>query len=206
MGDLISLSERCAGRARPSARVDVTFFFDLACPFSYLAAEQVQSLLGVVAWAPVAGSAMAEDAWTEAEGCAEDLRLPLVWPDCFPSPVRSALRAAAYAAEVGAGDRFALAASRLAFCGGFDIEDPEMIAEAAAAAVISLDDCLAATNDPAREQELRANWRELECAGVRLLPAIRAGNRWFEGVDAPVRAATLLRPKHLYEGQLAPVG
>ena len=37
-------------------------------------------------------------------------------------------------AEGGRGAGFVLAASRLAFCGGFDLEDPEILAEAAAAA------------------------------------------------------------------------
>ena len=70
------------------------------------------------------------------------LRLPLVWPDRLPRRARGRSRAAAYAAEIGAGARFALAASRLAFCGGFDLDDPETLAEAAAAAGIPLRACL----------------------------------------------------------------
>ena len=42
---------------------------------------------------------------------------------------------------------FVLAATRLAFCGGFDLEDPEILAEAAAAAGIVLDDYLQASRD-----------------------------------------------------------
>ena len=66
------------------------------------------------------------------------MRLPLVWPEHFPRETPAALRAASHAAEIGAGCRFALAARRLAFCGGFDLEGPEILAEAAAAASLRL--------------------------------------------------------------------
>ena len=80
-------------------------------------------------------------------------------------------------AEIGAGARFALAASRLAFCGGFDLEDPEILAEAAAAAGIGLRECLAAAGDPTRDGALHATARGLLARGVRRLPAIRIGER-----------------------------
>jgi hypothetical protein len=44
MGELISLAERRAARAEahaPPARPRVSFFFDLASPWTYLAAERV---------------------------------------------------------------------------------------------------------------------------------------------------------------------
>ena len=64
-----------------------------------------------------------------AEREARAVRLPLVWPDQFPANTRHALRAASYAAENGAGASFALAAMRLAFCGGFDLEDSEILGD-----------------------------------------------------------------------------
>ena len=104
------------------------------------------------------------------------------------------MRAAAYAAEIGAGARFALAASRLAFCGGFDLEDPEILAEAAAAAGVPLDECLAAAGDPARDARLHATARA-PCAraGSRDLPAIRIGRRWLWGEQMLSEARPLLR-------------
>ena len=48
------------------------------------------------------------------------------------------MRAAHYASEQGRGAAFVLAAGRLAFCGGFDLDDPELLAEAAAAAGIDM--------------------------------------------------------------------
>ncbi len=84
-----------------------------------------------------------------------------MWPDRFPGPVPSAMRAAAYASEVGHGRAFALAASRLAFCGGFDLDDPEILAEAADAAGMSLDGCLAAAGDRNWDLPLEAASRML---------------------------------------------
>ena len=41
-----------------------------------------------------------------------------------------------------------LAIGRLSFCGGFDVDDPEILAEAAAAAGLDLDACLLAAVNP----------------------------------------------------------
>jgi 2-hydroxychromene-2-carboxylate isomerase len=208
MGDLIILADRLADRSRCSGRDHPVFFFDLACPFSYLAAEQVERCLGDLEWIPASG-VVDREAINDLRACAvaraDELRLPLVWPDRFPAPVPAALRAAAYAAEVGAGHRFALAASRLAFCGGFDLEDPEILAEAAAAAAIPLDECLAAARDCAREHQLDATGRGLRARGVRNLPVIQLGRRVFEGDTAPAQAASLLRLRAVYgAASLAP--
>src|SRR5438477_2932896 len=138
MGELIVLTQQLADRARPRAQAGPAFFFDLACPFSYLAAERVERLLGEVEWVPVAGPlhAHADEASDRAaaEARARELRLPLVWPETFPAPAKAALRAAVRATQVGVGARFALAAARLAFCGGFELGSPEVLTEAAAAA------------------------------------------------------------------------
>ena len=51
MGDVIMLLERLA--ERPSIRASRSaFFFDLACPFSYLTAERVERALGDIDWVP----------------------------------------------------------------------------------------------------------------------------------------------------------
>ena len=84
-----------------------------------------------------------------AEERAAALRLPLVWPERFPAEVPAAMRVAARAQEAGRGAAFVLAATRLAFCGGFDLDDPEILAEAAAAAGVVLDECLHAARDEA---------------------------------------------------------
>jgi 2-hydroxychromene-2-carboxylate isomerase len=214
MGELIVLAERRADRSRPTRSPRPAFFFDLSCPFSYLAAERVERVLGEVDWVPTAATLLRRGGeWdrpsavrARAETCAVALRLPLVWPDRFPSETPTAMRAAAHAAEIGAGCRFALAASRLAFCGGFDLEHPDILAEAAAAAGIGLSACLEAAGDPTLDGELHATARGLLAHGVSQLPAIRAGAHWFDGDGALAAAAAVLRSPAAYEGPLAPVG
>jgi 2-hydroxychromene-2-carboxylate isomerase len=203
MGELIVLAERRADRSRQRRSARPAFFFDLSCPFSYLAAERVERVLGEVEWVPTAATILRGGRSAEppaavrahAETCAVAFRLPLVWPDRFPGETPGALRAAAHAGEIGAGARFALAASRLAFCGGFDLEDPEILAEAAAAAGIGLRECLAAAGDPTRDGALHATARGLLTQGVCRLPAIRVGTRWFDGDESLAAAAAFLRAR-----------
>ncbi len=216
MGELIALEERRQLRLRRTSGSWPAFYFDLGCPFSYLAAERVERTLGAVDWVPVArealngglggavkaqsepsalklgGSDGLEELRSRAERRAAELRLPLVWPDRFPAPVPGALRAAQCAAQSGAGARFALAAARLAFCGGFDLEDPEVLAEAAAAAGMTLEDCLGAVGSAALDASLRATARELAMLGLRELPAVRVGSRLFAGEQRLPEIAALL--------------
>ena len=125
-----------------AARLRATFFFDLADPGTYLAAERVDRALAGVTWRPASRETLLRctpgfDARVrgDAERRARALRLPLVWPERQPEPVVGhAMRAAAFAEEQRRGAPFVLAASRLAFCGGYDLDDPEVLAEAAAAA------------------------------------------------------------------------
>ncbi len=201
MGDLVVIDDWLADRSRPSSDPRPAFFFDLACPFSYLAAERVERVLGEVEWIPATSAALREgrpprDLATlraEAEWRALELRLPLVWPENFPAPCPGALAAATRTAEMGACRRFVLAASRLAFCGGFDLEDPEILAEAASAAGIQPEECLAAARDPMRAAGLETTAHGLRDRGVTQLPAVRVGRRWFAGEPALDEAATLVR-------------
>ena len=212
MGELIILAERLADRSRPGRSERPAFCFDLACPFSYLAAERVERILGDVEWIPTASTLLDGQDWAqqpsmrrEAERRAAELRLPLVWPDGSPARVVGALRAACYAAEIGAGARFALAASRLAFCGGFDLGDPEIVAEAAAAAAMPLDDALVAFGDCTRDGALHGTARGLVLRGVRRVPAIRIGRRWFSGEHVVREAAALIRARAAAQRPLAPL-
>jgi 2-hydroxychromene-2-carboxylate isomerase len=223
MGQLIYLNERRIERSRHHVVTQPLFFFDVSCPLSYLTAERIERKLGEVEWVPVDGASLrvgtagheapAEVAHNDAEihglrtradSCARALRLPLVWPDRFPRGARCAQRASAFACEIGAGAAFALAATRLAFCGGFDLEDPETLAEAAAAAGVPLEECLSAAGETWRDEELEANADLLRARGISELPAICIGDQWFEGeagllaagalVAAPIRVQRLSAP------------
>ena len=105
------------------------------------------------------------------------------------------MRAAAYAAEQGRGRDFVLAAGRLAFCGGFDLDDPEILAEAAAAAGIPLEDCFHAAGDPRRDGAAEAVGPQAAgggrrpaagAAGGALAVLGRAARRRCRGVGAAV--------------------
>jgi 2-hydroxychromene-2-carboxylate isomerase len=191
MGELIELAQYRADRARPVQDGPVTVFFDLGSPFSYLAVERVERVLGDVEWVPTAPLGPLTDAErAEAERQARALRLPLVWPEGtlnFPL----ALRAAAYAAEIGRGAQFALAATRLAFCGGFDLDDPEILGEAASAAGITPHECLAAAAELDFDEQLQATAEGLRRRGADQLPAILIGGEVRCGMRAVAEAAAL---------------
>jgi 2-hydroxychromene-2-carboxylate isomerase len=182
----------------------VEFLFDLCCPFSYLAAERVERAFDDVVWTPACTTSLqcgstdtdpdARDLRrAAAERRAAELRLPLVWPERYPAPVPAAMRAVSYAAGQGRGAAFALAAGRLAFCGGFDLEDPEILAEAAAAAGIGMDGCLQAVGDVSRDGEIETAGRRLLAAGADRLPALRVGRSLFWGENRVAEAAAAAR-------------
>lgn len=211
MGELISLAERrnarreSAGRGVRSGRpVRTEFLFDLCCPFTYLAAERVERAFDDVRWVPASTTAWRcgslgsdsrelQQVRHAAEQRAHELRLPLVWPERFPADVPAAMRAAAFAAEQGRGAAFVLAAGRLAFCGGFDLEDPEILAEAAAAAGIGMDGCLRAVGEVHRDGAIEAAGRRLLAVGADRLPALRVGRALFWGEDRIAEAAVAAR-------------
>lgn len=200
MGELISLADRRADRFQRVDCATPAFFFDVCCPFSYLAAERIERLLGEVEWIPASSVALADGGWQiseaerfAAERRAAEVRLPLVWPDRSPLSVPGLLRAVSYATTIGGGAQFALAAMRLEFCGGFDLEDPEILAEAAAAAGIPLEECFAAIGDRALDASLGATVRALRGRGVGRLPAVRVGSRLIDGEHRLAEAAALLR-------------
>jgi 2-hydroxychromene-2-carboxylate isomerase len=210
MGEVIRLAERRqARRTRARQRVGparAEFLFDLACPFTYLAAERVERAFDHVIWTPASstvlrGGALLADPDAEAairlaaaERAAE-LRLPLVWPESFPADVTAAMRVASHAADCGRGAAFVLAAGRLAFCGGFDLDDPEILFEAAAAAGLSLDACLAAAGDRRRDGAIEAAGRRLLAAGADRLPALRVGRSLYWGEPRVAAAAAAARLK-----------
>jgi len=209
MGEVIRLAERRAARdARAAghrvAPARVEFLFDLCCPFSYLAAERVDRIFDEVIWTPASTSALCcgtlaadpdslADYRLSAERRALDLRLPLIWPERFPEEVPAAMRAAHYASEQGRGAAFVLAAGRLAFCGGFDLDDPELLAEAAAAAGIDMQGWLSALTEMHRDGEIDAAGRRLLAAGADRLPAMQVGGALFWGEHRIDEAAAAAR-------------
>jgi 2-hydroxychromene-2-carboxylate isomerase len=209
MGDVIRLDERRSARqaAIESAptRARATFYFDLASPFTYLAAERVDRMFPALAWRPalsealhagdpLSASADREAAQAAAEQRARQLHMPLVWPDDYPAGARVAMRVAALAsAEGGRAAPFVLAASRLAFCGGFELDDPEVLAEAAAAAGLGLPEVMAAAGDRSRDGEMEATALRLLAHGADRLPVLKVGRTLFCGEHRIAEAAAAVR-------------
>lgn len=199
MGTIISLEAHRAARhrgnlARRQAVPRATLFFDLASPYTYLAAERADRLFPRLRWQPACGAVLhapelSRDAMRAAGERAGQLGLPLMWPEEHSRPVRGAMRVASLAAETGCGAAFVLAASRLAFSGGFDIDEPEILVEAAAAAGIGLQEALAAAGDPGRDHTIEQAALSLLAAGGRQLPAVRVGRLLFSGEERLHEAA-----------------
>src|SRR3954470_18251281 len=201
MGEVIRLDDRRARRRRGAevtgdaagGGVRAEFFFDLASPFTYLAAERVDRAFDEVTWLPACSrtlrcAAMPADFGDVqgivnlAEERAAALRLPLAWPERWPMPVAAAMRVAHYAAQQGRGGAFVLAATRLAFAGGFDLDDVEILTEAAAAGRLPLDSALRAAREARRDGAMEAAARRLLGAGADRLPALHIERGLFWGV------------------------
>ena len=186
MAEVIQLAGRRGSRAAPSAPeiVPATLFFDLASPHTYLVAERIERRVGEAVWRPAVLPVVQHDAAetvAAAQRRAHDLRMPLVWPERFPARVPTAMRVATYATEHGCGAAFAIAAGRLAFCGGFDVEDPDILAEGAAAAGLDVDGALVAARDPRRDHQVGMAGRAVGLAGEAQLPALQHEERLYCG-------------------------
>jgi 2-hydroxychromene-2-carboxylate isomerase len=208
MGEVIRLVDR--RERRPSdalgagEAVRAEFFFDLASPFTYLAAERVDRGFDAVTWSPACartlrcrslptGPAERAAVVERAERRAGVLRLPLAWPEHWPAPVPAAMRVAHHAAQHGRGGAFALAATRLAFAGGFDLDDRETLTEAAAAAGLPLNACLRAAREDRRDGAIEAAARRLLGATADRLPALIVARSLYCGEDQIDSAAASAR-------------
>ena len=214
MGEVISLDQRRRARVESpgpkgpsgpgtSSGPAATLWFDLASPSTYFAAERADRMFPGLAWCPVLpgprsartplATPLRDLALRAAGARATELRMPLVWPDHDPAAGRSAMRVAAFAADRAEASAFVLAASRLAFCGGFDLDDPEILAEAAAAAALPLDECLRAAGDRSRDAAMEAAGRRLTALGADRLPVLGLGRRLFCGEERLADAAAAAR-------------
>jgi 2-hydroxychromene-2-carboxylate isomerase len=177
-----------------------SFYFDLASPLAYLAAERVlQVLPGPAEWRPVLARELpggdplgafrcaqeADVLRTEVARRARELQLlPLRWPHPFPFDSALAMRVATYAKSIGRAVAFAQAAFRQAFAAGRSLAEADNVLIAAAACEMHPGAVLAAS-------ELRTVTRALaRCtagaaeAGVLEVPAVTVGERVFLGERA----------------------
>jgi 2-hydroxychromene-2-carboxylate isomerase len=168
------------------------FFFDLASPVAYLAAERALQIHPGVEWVPVLARELPGAETFDAYRCAEerDIALaqiertafehglqPLRWPDPFPFDSLFAMRVATYAKQIGRTVAFTLAAYRQAFAGGRSLADADNVVIAAAACEMHPSAVIkAAELRGVRDALDRATARAV-ALGVRDVPAVWDGEQ-----------------------------
>jgi len=190
-----------AGDDRP------VFYFDLGSPYSYLAAERVNHVLGVVpVWQPIllggVFRATGGGSWSltteRAAGMAEVERRaaarglpPVLWPDPWPGDMLSAMRAATFAQQSGRAVAFSLAAFRQAFAGGRDLGVVDNVLIAAAACELHPRAVLKGIESRSVKDRLREATDEAVALGVTGVPTVAVGDELFWGDDRLEEAAAL---------------
>jgi 2-hydroxychromene-2-carboxylate isomerase len=180
------------------------FYFDLASPLAYLAAEQVLHVLpGPAEWRPVlerelgGDGALALRCEHERDALREDLARraqalglqPLRWPEPFPFDSAFAMRAATYAKSIGRVVPFAQAAFRQAFAGGRDLADPDNVLIAAAACEMHPSAVLRGAELRSVRSQLAAATSDAVRSSIKEIPAIVVDGVVFEGERAIEHAA-----------------
>jgi 2-hydroxychromene-2-carboxylate isomerase len=192
--------------SKPAA--PAVFFYDLASPECYLAAERLTEVLGVVPeWEPVLLERLPRAGSLDAFRCADEREIymddvqrraaaqglqPLRWPPGWPADTGLAMSVATYAKQIGRAVAFSLAAFRQSFAAGRDLSDPDNVVIAAAACEMHPAAVLKAPTLKTVSAALEAATARAAAAGVTALPALAVGTRTFEGPDAPEQAVSAL--------------
>ena len=187
---------------------DAAFYFDLASPPAYFAAERVLQVLGPAVWQPVLACELPGAESFAAFRCREEEDIfraeigrrahelglqPLRWPDPFPFDSTLAMRAATYAKSIGRTVPFAQAAFRQAFAGGRSLGKQDNVLIAAAACEMHPTAVLAGAELRSVREQLSAATESAADTGVTDVPAVRIGERVFAGERAIEEAAEMAR-------------
>jgi 2-hydroxychromene-2-carboxylate isomerase len=176
------------------------FYFDLASPEAYLAAERILQVMPVATeWVPVLASALpAPESW-DAIALARIERIAaqrglqaLRWPEPFPFDSTIAMRAATYARQIGRTVAFSLAAFRQAFAGGRSLAVTDNVLIAGSACEMHPAALVKALETRGVARALEAATAEAVRRGVRDVPAVWTGERVFHGDADLERAARAL--------------
>jgi 2-hydroxychromene-2-carboxylate isomerase len=176
-------------------------YFDVGSPYSFLAVERAESVLGSApklvpvllgglfrlagraSWS-VGDPARREAGMAEIESRAAAYGLPSIrWPRPWPGDYLTAMRVATWADLAGAGAEYAFAAGRRAFLAGCDLSLPDEAALAAAEAGLPYEEALAAAADPKVKVALRATTEAAFARGVVGVPTLAIGDELFWGDD-----------------------
>lgn len=179
------------------AAAAAAFYFDLASPEAYLAAERVlPAFAGPCEWRPILASALPHAEGFEGFRCAEERTIyldevarraarhglqPLRPPDLFPFDSRIAMLAATYAKAIGRAVAFAQAAFRQAFAGGRTLAEIDNVLIAASACEMHPAAVLKAIDSRTVAAQLDAETERARTLGVADVPAFLVGERVFDG-------------------------
>jgi 2-hydroxychromene-2-carboxylate isomerase len=179
------------------------FYFDFSSPYGYLASTQVEALAarhrrGVV-WRPILLGVVFKTtgqspltsqplrgpySLRDFARSARYLGVPFVLPDPFPFQSLAASRLTWWLVEEGPERaRLARAVYDAAFGEGRDVRSPETVADIAAGLGIDRDAALAAIQDPAVKERLRAENEAAMARGVFGSPFIFVDGEPFWGSD-----------------------
>jgi 2-hydroxychromene-2-carboxylate isomerase len=181
-----------------------TFYFGAMSPYSWLAAERIERMIPQARWrgvlAGVVFAAHGRTSWGLTERRAEGLADcqaraesyglgPIVWPPRWPTSDLQVSRGMLVAQRSGLLRPFALASMRLSFLEGADLEDPEIVLEAARRTGIDPGRLAEGIAEAAIKQELRELVDEALAAGVFGVPTVLVGGELFWGDDRLADAA-----------------
>jgi 2-hydroxychromene-2-carboxylate isomerase len=184
---------------------DAAFYFDLASPLAYLAAERVLHVLpGPAEWRPVLARELPDGETFDGYRCREDEDVfrgeverrarelglqPLRWPQPFPFDSALAMRVATYAKSIGRAVPFAQAAFRQAFAGGRRLDEADNVLIAAAACEMHPAAVLTGAELRSVRLQLSEATASAARAGIKDVPAVIVDGRVFHGERALEEAA-----------------
>jgi 2-hydroxychromene-2-carboxylate isomerase len=168
------------------------FFYDLASPEAWLAAERVNTALPEVPeWVPIRMEddpgpfrceqevlAYRED--IERRAAALGLQ-PVRWPSSLPFDSDWAMLAATYAKQIGRAVAFSLAAFRQAYAGGRDLSVRDAVLIAGAACEMHPAALTKGAELGSIAERLAAATADARATGVRSVPALQVGDAVFHG-------------------------
>lgn len=180
----------------------VDFFWDPASTYSYLAATQIEALArrcdAQIHWKPfllgkvfeATGNKMPAALPSKGKYLFRDARMwaklygvPFRFPKLFPLNSVLASRACLAAANHGKGVEFSLALLKAYWADGQDPSQPEVVSAIAESVGLDGAALLAATQDPAVKDALRANTEEAIRRGAFGAPTFYVDEEMFWGND-----------------------
>ena len=182
--------------------LQVEFFFDFSCPWSYLACARLREAAmrtgAVIAWKPfalidldaaqgqregrlAADAAVADWQLQDLQAWAHYCNLPLQLPSDWPQAADAALRGAVFAAQAGAAEAFVPGTFRALYADGQDLADPAVLGRIAAEAGLEPAAFDEALHDDAGAAALQRNVAELQSRGGFRSATLFVGQQMFCG-------------------------